>query len=59
MKRLNREINAVLQEPSVREALTKQAFEPRGGTPEEFGKVIHDSIGTWAAVIRANDIRLD
>lgn len=57
--RLNRELNAILKEPEVRSAFTKQAFDPVGGTPEDFGRVISNSIDTWAGVIRANNIKLD
>jgi tripartite-type tricarboxylate transporter receptor subunit TctC len=57
--RLNREINAVLKDPEVRAKLLAQAFDPVGGTPEAFSKLIVDSIGSWEKVIRANDIRVD
>ncbi|MFZ4285818.1 Bug family tripartite tricarboxylate transporter substrate binding protein [Variovorax sp. HJSM1_2] len=57
--RLNREFNAVLQDPEVRKQLLAQAFDPAGGPPEAFRKVIEDSIGSWGKVIQANNIRLD
>ncbi|MDB5964566.1 MAG: tripartite tricarboxylate transporter substrate binding protein [Polaromonas sp.] len=57
--RLNLEINAVLNDPAVRAQLLAQAFDPIGGTPEAFGKVISDAIDSWGKVIRANDIRVD
>lgn len=59
LDRLNREINAVLKDPEVRAKLLAQAFDPVGGTPEAFAKVIVDSISSWEKVIRANDIRVD
>lgn len=59
IERLNRELNAVLKEPEVRAAFVRQAFDPVGGTPEEFGRVIASSIDTWAAVIQANNIKLN
>ncbi|MGJ4748554.1 Bug family tripartite tricarboxylate transporter substrate binding protein, partial [Leptospira sp. SA-E8] len=59
IERLNRELNAILKEPEVRSAFAKQAFDPVGGTPEDFGRVIANSIDTWAGVIRANNIKLD
>jgi tripartite-type tricarboxylate transporter receptor subunit TctC len=59
IERLNRELNAVLRDPEIRAAFAKQAFDPKGGTPEEFGRVISASVDRWAEVIRANNIRLD
>ena len=57
--RLNREINAVLKDPSVRTALEKAAFEMEGGTPEAFAKLISKEIGTWKDIILANNIHAD
>jgi len=57
--RLNKEINAVLNDPDIRAKLLAQAFEPEGGSPAAFGKVIDDAIVTWEKVIRAHDIRVE
>ncbi len=57
--KLNREINAVLKDPAVRASLLQQAFDPEGGTPEAFGKVIAEGITGWADVISANNIQPD
>lgn len=59
VERLNRELNAILKEPEVRSAFAKQAFDPVGGSPEEFGRVISNSIDSWAEVIRANNIQVE
>ncbi|TAG65432.1 MAG: tripartite tricarboxylate transporter substrate binding protein, partial [Burkholderiales bacterium] len=59
VERLNKELNAILADSEVRAAFAKQAFEPVGGTPEEFARLISESIDKWAAVIRANNIRAD
>ena len=40
LARLNREINAVLQQPDLRERLSGLGLEAGGGTPEEFQKLI-------------------
>ncbi len=57
--KLNREINAVLKDPAVRASLLQQAFDPEGGTPEAFARVIADGITGWASVISANNIQPD
>ncbi len=56
VERLNRELNAVLRQPEVQEALLRQAYEPKGGTPEAFGALLRESIARWGDVIRANKI---
>jgi tripartite-type tricarboxylate transporter receptor subunit TctC len=58
IERLNREINAVLQTPSVRATLEQQGVVPAGGTPEEFGDLIKSDIARWKAVIKAANIKL-
>jgi tripartite-type tricarboxylate transporter receptor subunit TctC len=57
--RLNREINLVLSDPAIRSQLLQQAFDPVGGTPENFQKLINDSITSWAGVIATNNIKVD
>ena len=57
--RLNKELNAVLKDPEVKNKLLAQAFDTVGGTPEAFGKVINDSIVSWEKVIRSHNISVD
>lgn len=59
VQRLNRELNAVLRDSAVRAAFARQAFDPKGGTPEDFARVIAQSIDRWSEVISSNNIRLD
>jgi tripartite-type tricarboxylate transporter receptor subunit TctC len=55
--RLNREVNAVLAMPEVKEALAKQGAEPTGGSPDDLGKFIKQDIDSAADVIRKADIK--
>lgn len=55
---LNDAINDVLQDPAAREQLLANAFDPAGGTPEEFGEVISSSAEFWANVIAENDVQI-
>ena len=57
VQRLNREINAILQMPDMREAITSQASEPVGGTPEDFAAFIKAEAAKWAAVVRRANIQ--
>ncbi len=50
--RLNRELNAVLTRPDVRESLAKQAFAPRGSSTEEMSSIIKEQLGVWGKAIR-------
>ncbi|HET7135807.1 MAG TPA: tripartite tricarboxylate transporter substrate binding protein [Casimicrobiaceae bacterium] len=59
VERLNREINAVLAMPDVREKLNAQGFELVGGTPEAFGKLIADDTARWAPVIKKLGLKID
>ena len=51
-ERLNRELNAVLKRPEVRESLAKQAFEPRGSSIEELGAYVKEQLDVWGKAIR-------
>jgi tripartite-type tricarboxylate transporter receptor subunit TctC len=48
---LNREINAVLQLPDLREKLATQGIEALGGTPESLRSELAEDIATWGRVI--------
>ncbi|MFL9823618.1 Bug family tripartite tricarboxylate transporter substrate binding protein [Rhodoplanes sp. SY1] len=55
--RLNKELNAILQMPDVRDSIVSQASEPAGGTPEEFAAFIKAETAKWAELIRAANIK--
>lgn len=59
VERLNAEINAILKEPTVKNALNAQGFELIGGTPEDFAKLIRSESRKWAPVIRKTGVRID
>jgi len=50
--RLNRELNAIVKRPEVREAFGKLAFEPKGSTPEELSAFLKQQIDTWISAAR-------
>ena len=50
--RLNREINAILASPDMRQKLSEQGAEAVGGTPEAFGEHIARERQKWTKVVR-------
>ena len=57
IRKLNRETNAVLKLPAIRNRLMATGVEPGGTTPEELGTKIKNDIAKWAKVIRQAGIK--
>ena len=58
--RLNGIFNQVLQEPSVRQAITVgQAADIVGGTPQQFDAFIKSELKRWPEVVRAAGIKAE
>jgi tripartite-type tricarboxylate transporter receptor subunit TctC len=55
--RLNREINAIITRPDIKESWEKQDAKPDPMTPAEFGAHIEAEIAKWAKLIKANNIK--
>jgi tripartite-type tricarboxylate transporter receptor subunit TctC len=55
---LNTAINEVLADPAAREQLLANAFDPKGGSPEDLGKLISDGITFWGKVIADNNVQI-
>ena len=58
IKTLNREINAGLGDPRMRDRIIDLGSVPLSLTATEFGKLIADETEKWAKVIRAANIKL-
>lgn len=56
VNRLNRDINAVLQQPEMRAKLAEQGGEAVGGPPETFSEHIRREREKWSGVIRSAGI---
>lgn len=59
IERLNREINAALQDPEMVKKLADLGGTPIPGTPEDFGKVIADETEKWRKVVEFSGAKLD
>jgi tripartite-type tricarboxylate transporter receptor subunit TctC len=54
---LNREIVAILSQPTMREQLLDLGYEPVGSRPDEFAAQIRTEIAKWAKLIRSAGIK--
>ena len=59
IERLNREINAALQDPEFVKKLADLGGTPIPGTPEDFGKVIAAETEKWRKVVEFSGARID
>jgi tripartite-type tricarboxylate transporter receptor subunit TctC len=59
VERISADVNAVLKEPGVREALAKQGLIVGGGTPAEFKSFIDSEGKKWGAIIKKVGITVD
>lgn len=57
--RLNRELNAALQQPELRERLSGLGLESGGGTPAEFQKLIASDTQRYGEAIRRMGIKVE
>lgn len=57
--RLNRELNATLQEPEIKQRLERGGYQIRGGSPEDFGRYIASQVGIWRDVITKGKIEFN
>jgi tripartite-type tricarboxylate transporter receptor subunit TctC len=55
--RLNKEINAGLADPKIKERLADLGGTPLVGSPADFGKLVADETEKWGKVIRSANIR--
>jgi tripartite-type tricarboxylate transporter receptor subunit TctC len=59
IERLNKEINAALVDPSIREKLAEQGGEILPSSVADFGKLIAEETEKWGKVIQAANIKPD
>ena len=59
VKKLNHELNAVLNTPSMKKLLTDFGADVGGGTPEEFGRFMHSELTRYGEIVRLSGATLD
>jgi len=57
IEKLNKEINAVLADPKIKERFADVGGAPIGGSPAELGKLLATEIEKWGKVIKAANIK--
>lgn len=57
--RLNAEILRALAAPDLRQAFEKEAIEPIGSTPEQFGDYIKSEMVKWGKLVKSSGLKID
>jgi tripartite-type tricarboxylate transporter receptor subunit TctC len=57
--KLNADINLMLKEPALREALERQGMLPAGGPRERLGELVKRELARWSRVVAAAGIKAD
>jgi len=58
VKRLNDEINKLIESPELRERLSGEALEPMPMSPAQFAQYVRDDIARWSKLARARNIEI-
>src|SRR5437764_11504601 len=56
-ERINRELNAVLQRPEVRERFANSGLQITGGTPEDFAAILRRDYDKYGAALRSAGVK--
>jgi tripartite-type tricarboxylate transporter receptor subunit TctC len=59
IRKVNSDINAVLKDAQIREAIEKQGMTPVGGTPQRLGDLVKNELPRWNRVVSAAGIKAD
>jgi tripartite-type tricarboxylate transporter receptor subunit TctC len=56
---LNADLNVLLQQPEIRDALARQDLIAVGGSPDRFGDMVRRDLARWSRVVTAAKIKAD
>jgi tripartite-type tricarboxylate transporter receptor subunit TctC len=59
VRRLNGEVNKMLQLQDVKDRLATLGVEATGGSPEDFARVIREDTTRWAKVVNDAGIKVE
>ena len=59
IRRLNGELNTIINAPDMHARMIEFGYEPVGGPPEKFGEHIRAEIAKWAPVVKAAGVKVD
>jgi tripartite-type tricarboxylate transporter receptor subunit TctC len=57
IERVNRELNAVLERPDVRERFATSGLQITGGTPEDFANILRRDYDKYGTALRAAGVK--
>jgi tripartite-type tricarboxylate transporter receptor subunit TctC len=59
VKKLNEAINRAIQDPDFRVRLEANAFDPIGGSQQQFAEYVKAEIAKWGKVVRETGAKPD
>jgi tripartite-type tricarboxylate transporter receptor subunit TctC len=59
VSKLNADLNRALADPDLREQLVSKLYQPIGGTPEDFARVLRTEVERYGKIIRDVGIKAD
>jgi tripartite-type tricarboxylate transporter receptor subunit TctC len=59
VNKINGEINEALKSPELRANLVRVGFEPTGGSPEDFAKLIAEQLEKWTPIVKSSGFQMD
>jgi tripartite-type tricarboxylate transporter receptor subunit TctC len=59
VNKINGEINEALKSPELRANLTRLGFEPTGGSPQDFAKLIAEQLEKWTPIVKSSGFQMD
>jgi tripartite-type tricarboxylate transporter receptor subunit TctC len=57
--KINADVNALLQQPDIRDVLAKLGMNPAGGPPDRLGGLVKSELARWERVVKAANIKAD
>jgi tripartite-type tricarboxylate transporter receptor subunit TctC len=59
INKINGEINEALKAPELRTNLQRVGFDPTGGSPQDFAKLIAEQLAKWAPIVKSTGFQMD
>jgi len=59
VNKLAAEVTRIIHSPDVKDRLTQQGFDPLGGPPEAFGRLIRSEVARFGAAVKASGAKAD
>ena len=57
--KMNAEMDQLLKQPDIKEAMAKQGVDPAGGSPDKLGALVARELKLWTQVVARGKIDLN